>query len=147
MGRVKMLRNGLALLLVVCLSLGVFCSCGDFDTAGAKEHIADFFKEVSAKDYVGAASYLHPSRQGKANLEQYFSTLKQREGLQFEKGVTLDRYTATEIAFYTTDVDGTSYRNTIQATIGDKAAVIEIEIVENELGYGIYNLRIEAKNK
>ena len=147
MRMMKTLRIGLALLLVVCLPLGLFCSCGDFDTAAAKEHISGFFEKVSEENYTAARDYLHPTRRAEAKLGQYFNTLSQREGLYFKQGVTLQRYTATEIALYTSDIDGTSYKNTIQALIGSKEAVINIEIVQNEAGYGIYNLRIEAKNK
>ena len=64
-------------------------------------------------------------------------------GIDFQEGIEVVRYTNSSWSFYDTSVGGSTYRATMEAEIGNKKVSIEVEIVKNDMGYGIYNFEID----
>ncbi len=128
-------------LLIPVLMMLCLVSCIDGDTA--KGTIEEFLGAVSKEDYEYAKTLLHPERP--ADLMYYFESIEDAEQIDFAEGVMLVRYTGVHISAYDSSVDGSAYRTTVKVTIGDVPATLDIEIVENDAGYGIYNLNIDIE--
>ncbi len=135
----KRLRKLLPGLLVISLLLCTLTACIDGDRA--KGTIADFLAAVEKEDFEAANSYLHPERP--ADLKQFFDNVESEKQVDFQSGIKILRYTSVSSAHYDSTVDGSTYETTLQAEIDGKKLSITIEIVENDVGYGIYNFTVD----
>ena len=128
--------------MMVCLCLFSFASCGKgIDKDEAKEFINDFFEAIVAEDYEKAESFLHPERP--ADLETFLLNVEKNENIDFQKGIDVQKYTFVSSALYDSTVDGSTYELGIRTKVGNETVKFTIEIVENDNGYGIYNLNID----
>ena len=129
---------------IVCLSCVIsLASCkGGIDTKNAKSFTEDFFSAIEAEDYETAKTFLHPERP--ADLEPFFTSIEKDEGIDFQQGIEIDRYVNFSYSYYDSTVDGSTSKPTIRTKVGNTTVTFTIEIVQNDNGYGIYNLDIDT---
>ena len=132
------------LLACICAFSLISCVNGAKGINGdeAKAFISDFFAEIVAENYVEAESYLHPERP--ADLETFLLGIEEEESIDFQAGIEIEKYTGFKSSFYDSSVGGSTYELTIRTKVGDEKVSFTIEIVNNENGYGIYNLDIDT---
>ncbi|MBQ8849073.1 MAG: hypothetical protein IJ011_01915 [Clostridia bacterium] len=140
---INALKKLLVILTVCCLCVCSFSSCsGGIDGDEAKEFIGEFFDAIVAEDYEKAETFLHPERP--ADLETFIVNIEKEDGIDFQAGIEIERYTNFSIAYYDSTVDGSTYGLTMDTNVGDADVEITVEIVQNDNGYGIYNLDIDT---
>lgn len=138
----RLLRNILVVAIVCACALS-FVSCGEgIKGDEAKALINDFFAAIVAEDYEAAEGFLHPERP--ADLEAFLLGVEQSEGLDFQAGIEIEKYTGFSSSLYDSTVDGSRYELTARTMVGDKEVLFTIEIVKNDNGYGIYNLNLDT---
>lgn len=130
----------------LCIAALVVCSVtscdGGVDSDEAKAFIGDFFTAVAAEDYERAETYFHPERP--ADLETFLTGVEESENVDFQAGITVEKYTGFSSSYYDGTVDGSRLELTMMTTVGESDVEFTVEIVQNEKGYGIYNLDIDA---
>lgn len=126
---------------LICVVSLASCS-GGIKGDDAKAYINDFFDAVSAEDYERAEALLHPDRP--ADLEEFFLNIEEKEDLDFQSGIEVERYTGMSSSYYDSTVDGSRYELVMQVSVDEKVVEFTIEIVQNENGYGIYNLNLDT---
>ena len=138
----KLLRN------ILFFSLALLCaaslaSCGNaIKKDEAKAVVNDFFNAIVAEDYKTAKGLLHPDRP--ADLETFFQNVEQREGVDFQSGIEIKKYTGFSSSVYDSTVGGSRYELTMRTTVGEDTVTFTVEVVKNENGYGIYNLDLDT---
>ena len=139
----KSLFRSILLVSVACLFVFSFASCGKgIKGDEAKAFINDFFAAIVAEDYDKAESFLHP--ECPADLETFLLNVEEKESVDFQAGMAIEKYTNFSSSLYDSTVDGSTYELTMRTKVGDKKVIFTIEIVNNENGYGIYNLDLDT---
>ena len=131
----------IAMLCVICALSLVSCS-GGIKRDEAKAFISEFLEAVESGDFEKAGTYQHPERG--ADLESFFLSIEEAEGIDFQAGIEIEKYTNFSSALYDTTVGGSTYELTMRTKVGDNTVKFMIELVKNEHGYGIYNLDIDT---
>ena len=126
------------LILMFVFSLSA-CS-GGISGDEAKSHINGFLEKIEADDYEAAEEFLHP--ECSADLQEFFETLENENKADFSS-IDIQKYTGFKSSFYDSSVGGSTYSLTMKIAATDKIIQMEIEIVKNDAGYGIYNLDID----
>ncbi len=126
------------LVLMIVFSLSA-CS-GGISGDEAKSHINGFLEKIETEDYESAEEFLHPERP--ADLQEFFVALENEKNVDFSS-ISIEKYTGFKSSFYDSSVDGSTYSLTMRIAASDKIIQMEIEIVKNDNGYGIYNLDID----
>lgn len=126
----------LAFIIVFSLSA---CS-GGISKDEAKAHIDGFFEKVSSEDYKAAEEFLHPERP--ADLQVFFEALENEKSIDFSS-INIEKYTGFKSSLYDSSVGGSTYSLTMNIAASDKIIQMEIEIVKNDNGFGIYNLDVD----
>ena len=126
-------------MLLLLLSL-TSCS-GGIKGDEVKTLTADFFGAVRAEDFESAETYLHPALDD-LDLEGYFLEVEEAYGLDFQEAFKVERYTGFQSSFYSSTVGGSSYTLTMKAALGEVPFLLEVTVVRNDAGYGIYHIRI-----
>ena len=70
--------------------------------------------------------------------------MEKEENVDFQAGIEIEKYTGFSSSLYDSTVDGSTYELTMHTKVGDKKVIFTIEIVNNEKGYGIYNLDLDT---
>ena len=130
-----------SLFVIVSIVLTFSACSGGIKGKEAKELINNFFDCIETKDYEAASEFLHPERP--AELDVFFEGLEKEEGLDFSD-IQIEEYTGFSSAYYDSTVDGSTYSLEMDILLNDKEIEMEIEIVKNDNGYGIYNLDIDT---
>ena len=131
----------ISVMLVLILSLSLI-SCGDrVKKSEAKETTEAFLNAVAGGDFESAKTYLHPEKP--IDVEKYFNSIEERAGVDFQAGIELKRYTNFSSAVYESEVDGSEYELEANLIVDGVAFELDIEIVRNDLGYGIYSFEID----
>ena len=139
----KGLFRNILLVSIACLCVFSFVSCGNgIKGDEAKAFINDFFVAIVSEDYDKAESFLHPERP--ADLETFLLYVVLVEYVDFQAGIEIEKYTGFSSSLYDSTVDGSTYELTMHTKVGDKKVIFTIEIVNNEKGYGIYNLDLDT---
>lgn len=137
----KFLKKTLLIVSVLAILLTVGCS-GGIRGEEAKKQINEFLDAVEAENYELASTFLHPERP--ADLKTFFESLKNEKSLDFSSGVEIVKYTGFSSSYYDSTVDGSTYTLAMKGTAGEQEFEMQIEIVRNDNGYGIYNLYIDT---
>ena len=141
-----MIKNTWRVILLVtlsCLCIVSLISCGEgINGEEAKAFINDFFAAIVAEDYEKAESFLHPERP--ADLDSFLPDIEKNEGLDFQAGIEIERFTGFSSSLYDSTVNGSTYELRMRTRVGEANVIFTIEIVKNENGYGIYNLNIDT---
>ena len=127
----------LAVALILCFTL---VGCGK-ETDKAKETAEAFLSSVANGDFENAKTYLHPDRQ--IDVEKYFNDYEARTGVDFQKGIKVKKYTGYSYSVYDSEVDGSEYELEMRISVGNKTLEINIDVVRNDNGYGIYEIDID----
>lgn len=131
----------IACILLTFMILFSLSACsGGISGDEAKAHINEFLEKVEGEDYAAAEEFLHPERP--ANLQEFFEALENEKNVDFSS-INIEKYTGFKSSFYDSSVDGSTYSLTMKIAASDKIIQMEIEIVKNDNGYGIYNLDID----
>lgn len=129
---------GIFLVFVFSVSL---CACSDGISGDeAKSHINGFLEKIESKDYVAAEEFLHP--ECPADLQVFFETLEDENDVDFSS-INIEKYTGFKTSLFNSTVGGSTYSLAMKVAASDKIIQMEIEIVKNDNGYGIYNLNID----
>ncbi len=136
-------KKTLSILLVLGLAALCLCSCIKKDTA--RGTIEDFLSKIEAEDYEGAQAMLHPEKP--ADLKALIAEVEAADGVDFQSGIEIVKYTSTQSAHYDSTVNGSSYGTSLKVKIGESDATVFIKIVDNDKGYGIYNFEVTVKNQ
>ena len=138
----KGLFRNILLVSIACLCVFSFVSCGNgIKGDEAKAFINDFFEALVAEDYDKAETFLHPERP--ADLEAFFLNVEEKENIDFQLGIDVEKYTSFSSSLYDSTVDGSTYELTMRTSVGYERVKFTIEIVKNDNGYGIYNLDVD----
>ncbi len=135
----KLVTKWTALCLILTILSLCFVSCIKGDRA--KDTIEQFLDAVEAGNYEDAKTHLHPKYP--IDIQAHLSREAAEEQLDLSAGIEIVRYSSVESAHYDSRVDGSKYETTVQVKIGGIAAEIEIELVENDNGYGIYEIDLD----
>ena len=127
----------IVLALALCFSL-VACK---IDKDEAKETTEEFILAIENGDFEKAKTYLHPEKP--LDLENYFNGIEDRAGVDFQNGIEIKRYTEYSSSLYDSEVDGADYELEMNVIVDSIAFEISIEIVKNDLGYGIYDIEVD----
>ena len=131
----------IACILLTFMILFSLSACsGGISGDEAKAHINEFLEKVESEDYAAAEEFLHPERP--ANLQEFFEALENEKNVDFSS-INIEKYSGFKSSFYDSSVDGSTYSLTMKIAASDKIIQMEIEIVKNDNGYGIYNLDID----
>lgn len=131
-----------SLLLILALCLFAFSACsGGIDRSDAKLFVEEFFAAVSAEDDALAQSYLHPDCEG--DLSLFLAGLASRYEVDFSDGIAIARQTGFQYSFYNSAVDGSQYTMHVETKIGEKSLDLSVTVVQNDAGYGIYDLTVD----
>ena len=129
----------IVLALALCFSL-VACK-NKIDKDEAKETTEEFILAIENGDFEKAKTYLHPEKP--LDLENYFNGIEDRAGIDFQNGIEIKRYTEYSSSLYDSEVDGADYELEMNVIVDSIAFEISIEIVKNDLGYGIYDIEVD----
>lgn len=129
----------IVLALALCFSL-VACK-NKIDKDEAKETTEEFILAIENGDFEKAKTYLHPEKP--LDLENYFNGIEDRAGVDFQNGIEIKRYTEYSSSLYDSEVDGADYELEMNVIVDSIAFEISIEIVKNDLGYGIYDIEVD----
>ncbi len=113
------------------------------DGEKAQAFIDEFFGYITMLDYAEANKYLHPERP--ASLPSYFAAIKDDLGISFYNGMTVDSKTVSTVK-YGTDGSNEAYAATMSCTVDGVKLQIYVEVMEDQAGYGIYNLKITPES-
>lgn len=130
----------LTVAVFICAAFLVSCS----DVIGrddVKAYVSDFLDAAAAEDYERAETLLHPDRP--SDLKTFFRNIEIEEGIDFQSGIEVEKYTGFSYSYYDSTIDGSRYELTMRTSVGDETVKFTIEIVKNENGYGIYNLNTD----
>jgi hypothetical protein len=131
----------ISVILVLVLSLSLI-SCGDrVKKNEAKETAEAFLSAIAGGDFESAKSYLHPEKP--LDLQKYFDAIEGRVGVDFQAGIELKRYTDYSSSVYESEVDGSEYDLEANIIVDGVAFEFSVEIVRNDLGYGIYSFEVD----
>ena len=136
------MKKLVCLLACVILLVSLSACSGGISGSEAKAYINDFLKEVEKGEYTAAETYLHPDRP--ADLQAFFEGVAAEENLDFSQ-ISVEKYTNFASALYESAVGGARYALTMKVSVSGKPVKMEIEIVKNDNGYGIYNFDLDAQ--
>ena len=131
----------LSVLLVLVLAISLV-GCGTrIKKNEAKETAEAFLAEIAKGDFESAKGYLHPEKP--LDLEKYFNDKESRAGVDFQKGIEIKRYTEYSSSLYDDEIDGSDYELEMNVIVDGVAFEISIDVVRNDLGYGIYEIDLD----
>ena len=131
----------LSLVLVLALAFSLVGCAKRVKKSEAKETAEAFLDAIASGDFEGAKGYLHPEKP--LNVEKYFDDKEALIGIDFQKGIEIKRYTSNSSSAYDSEVDGSEYDLEANIIVDGVALELDIEIVRNDLGYGIYSFDID----
>ncbi len=134
------MKKVVSIFLILMFVFSLSACSGGISGDEAKSHINGFFEKIEAGDYEAAEEFLHPDRP--ADLQAFFETLEDEKDVDFSS-INIEKYTNFKSSWYDSSVDGSTYSLTMKIMISDTIIQMEIEIVKNDGGYGIYNLDID----
>ena len=129
--------------LALCLGL-LLCflpSCGGgIDMGEAKVFIGNFLNAVGSGDTEAASEFLHPDLP--MQLASYLEDVEKELGISFADGITVERQTGFRYAYYDSKYGGSYYEQSLRGKVGNTQVYIRVAVVQNEAGYGVYDLGI-----
>ncbi len=136
MKNAKRLLSAILLSALMILSLA---SCIDKDEAKATTDA--FLSAIEAGDFDAAAEFLHPDI-AKEDIQGVFEKIEAEYGVNFSDGVKMVRTLGFKSMAYDSKIGGSSYSTVTEITLSGKRGELEVTVVDNDEGYGIYYLSI-----
>ena len=134
------MKKMVSLFLVFMLVFALSACSGGISKDEAKSHIDGFLEKISSEDYKAAEGFLHPERP--ADLQTFFTGIENENKVDFSN-ISIEKYTGFKSTLFDSTVNGSTYSLTMEISNADKNFQMEIEVVKNDNGYGIYNLDID----
>lgn len=131
------------LVFLAVVMLISFVGCGGIDGSKANATINEFFSFVEAGDYASAQALLHPDRS--PDLEAIFTSFAEQYDLDYSSGINIKSTVSTLSSAYDTEVKGSTYGKRYILEVSGKEFESEIQIVQNDNGYGVYNFFMAEK--
>ena len=131
----------LSLILVVALAFSLVGCAERIKKDEAKDTVENFLNAIEKGNFEKAKTYLHPEKP--KNLETYFNDKEALLKVDFQKGIEITRYTSRSSSLYDSEVDGSDYELEANIIVDGVALNLDVEIVRNDQGYGIYSFEIE----
>lgn len=136
------MRRTFLLLSVVCII--IFSSCTviqemqvDYDRS--VEFAKEFCITLLNDDLEQAKEYLHPySAPNKDRLTDFILKLEESNDISFSDGIEIKNTTFKKMAKFDNIYGGSVYSFQFDMSIGDKETTMFFEVVDNDIGYGIF---------
>ncbi len=128
-------------LLTFCFLFSMISCGGGIDRNEAKAFIGEFFDAIEAEDYEKAETYLHPDLTD--DIRKFFTEVEDAMNIDFRSGIVIERYKGFRYSYYNSEIDGSAYYLTMDTKVGEQSVTMTVGIVQNDKGYGIYNINIE----
>lgn len=119
---------------------------GSINYEDARKLTDDFLDAVVNGDYELAESYWHPERREK-DLKEYFDNFTTETSIDLSDGIGAKLYSDETTVGYDSTVDGATYAAEFMVKSNKKTVKISLEIVKNDIGYGLYNFSMEPMEK
>ena len=129
------------IILVLALSLSIVGCRDGLKKDEAKALVEDFLEAVQNNDFEKAATYLHPEKP--FDIEKYFNGIEERKSIDFQSGIEIKRYTEYSYSAYDSEIDGSDCELEFNVIVDGVGLEMNIEIVKNDLGFGIYEIDID----
>ena len=130
------------ILLVLVFATFMFgCTENKVSRGEAKEQVNLLIDAISNGNFEEAEKLLHPSEQ--VDLEAYFNEAEKEYGVDFQSGIELVKYTNFSSSLYDSEVQGGDYELDAIIKVGTKRLELTVEVVRNDLGFGIYEIDID----
>lgn len=138
------MKKLICILTAIAITLALCACSGGISGDEAKDYVEDFFDAVEEAaedgDFEIAESFLHPDCP--AEIEAFVEAVSEDKGVDFSS-IEIVKYTGFSASYYDSRVDGSRYGLSMQLSISGESAKAEIELVNNDKGYGIYNFNIK----
>ncbi|MBQ7386755.1 MAG: hypothetical protein IJW03_01170 [Clostridia bacterium] len=109
-------------------------------TENSKKCVEDFATELSEGDIKGAKAYLHPNSTPSADeLEDYIKEIESSHDFSFTDEVSFE----FEGFDPEVNLEHVKYDISANVTVGDEVLTLKLGILNDEAGFGIYNITIE----
>ena len=140
------IRKRTCLIMVVALLL-LLTSCKNrISTEEAKSYTDMFLIGMETEDYQSAAELFHPSLKSTAEeMRTYAENFEKENGVDFNKGIEIEDFSAVESALYDSKVGGAYYKLGLVLLVDSKKAYGIVEFVRNSDGFGIMNFHMVAE--
>ena len=135
-------KKTIAVVAVLCIFLCALTACDASVDSRTKRLVNGFFAEVEAGNYEEAETYLHPSLP--ADLERYFGDMEQNEGIDFQKGIKIERYISYTDKGFDVGAGGNVWELKVRTSVSGVGIRFAIGIIENAQGYGINSLKVDG---
>lgn len=146
----KNLIRVLSILLILSLSLSVCVGCADGEEGDGLVYRAKTTATVFLDSIAGgydelAATHLHPHFESTPRFIVYetFSKL----GVQLKNGITDREFVTFHTALYDSEYGGSVCEMTVYCTIDGQDCEIDLTVVDNDEGYGIYYVKISVERQ
>lgn len=138
------MKKLICILTAIAITLALCACSGGISGDEAKDYVEDFFDAVEEaaedNDYVIAESFLHPDCP--ADIEDFIKSVSLAQKVDFSD-IEIENYTGFSSSYYDSRVGGSRYSLSMKISVSEKIANAEIEIINNDKGYGIYNVDIK----
>ena len=127
-------------LFIFSIFTSVGCGCAD-KTKQIKKEVTEVFEFVKNDEFVKTEEYFHPDalfayRKLIADVELIEKLYK----IDFSDGLKIVRTQGFEIVGYTSEYKGSSYEMNYIVSVGERKFEMEVLVVDNDNGYGIYEI-------
>ncbi len=137
-----MKRSFVISMLSVMSAVLLIASCsGGIKKNDAVATVEDFFYAVSIDDPEKAEKLLH--RDCTLDVEKLLSNAETDKGIDFQSGVSIEKYTGFASSYYDSRYGGSMYALTMRASVSDVKLTVTVTVIQNDNGYGIYDIEIE----
>ena len=131
--------SALAALLLLLTSLTA-CS-GGVTREEAKTAMDSLLTALGNENYAEAAALYHPDYAMTEELLSAFAEqVKTKVGIDLTEGAAVEKITGFSSSYYDSTVDGSRYELTARIKAGDKTALLTVEVIRNDKGYGIFQV-------
>ena len=143
MDEMKLKRFILPIMLLLLVAALVSCE-NAISSDEAKVLTGDMFECIEKELYEDAASRMHPSRKADADtLRSYIEELEQDTGADFSDGIEIEYQSGFSSALYDSEVKGSRYGIDYVVKVGEYTFDVEIDVVRNDDGFGIYDIEFD----
>lgn len=105
--------------------------------------VQKFCRELESGSYITAEGYMHPKTDlTVGNFSTYITKIAQECGFKFSDGVDFKYRASTNASLYTIEYDGMVYDVVYRTECGGKSFDFCFTVVDNDFGYGIYEMSV-----
>ena len=131
----------ISIILIMCAASLLSSCSGVIKRNDAIATVEDFFDAVSINDFEKAEKLLH--RDCTLDVEKLLSNAEADKKIDFQSGVGIEKYTGFASAYYDSRYGGSMYELTMKASVSDVKLTVTVTVIQNDNGYGIYDIEIE----